>query len=222
MPSHRRALPETLTLAGLRLDTRLSLTLILATLLLLLDAYHTFLPGTGFDEIYLAKAIERMLYYLALPVIVILFVFRDRLSDYGLTFGDWRAGAKWALLFAAIGAPILFFVARTPGMVQYYDRYPAALVRLLPTAALDLVGWEFLFRGFLLFGLMRVMGPTAVIAQAVPFALAHIGKPEAETISTIFGGALFGWLAWRSRSFLYPFLLHWFIYCFVVVVAQAA
>lgn len=221
MPSRRPALPETFALAGLRLDTRLSLTLILGTLLLLLDAYHRFLPGTSFDEIYLAKAVERTLYYLAIPMLVILFVFRDRLSDYGLTLGDWRVGLKWAVIFAAIGAPVLFFVARTPGMVQYYERYPAALARLLPTAALDLIGWEFFFRGFLLFGLMRVMGPTAVIAQAVPFALAHLGKPEAETISTIFGGALFGWLAWRSRSFLYPFVLHWFIYSLVVIVAQA-
>jgi membrane protease YdiL (CAAX protease family) len=115
----------------------------------------------------------------------------------------------------------LILVARTPAMVQYYERYPEALTRLLPTAALDLIGWEFFFRGFLLFGLMRVMGPTAVLAQAVPFALAHLGKPEAETITTIFGGALFGWLAWRTRSFLYPFLLHWFIYSLVIVVAQA-
>jgi membrane protease YdiL (CAAX protease family) len=221
MASPRRALPETITLAGLRLDTRLSLTLILGTLLLLLDAYHRFLPGTTFAEIFLAKAIERTLYYLVIPALVILFLFRGKLADYGLTIGEWRPGLKWAVLIAAIGTPVLIFVARTPAMAQYYERYPEILTRLLPTAALDLLGWEFFFRGFLLFGLMRVMGPTAVIAQAVPFALAHLGKPEAETITTIFGGTLFGWLAWRSRSFLYPFLLHWYIYSLVIVVAQA-
>ncbi|HLB63861.1 MAG TPA: CPBP family intramembrane glutamic endopeptidase, partial [Anaerolineales bacterium] len=119
------------------------------------------------------------------------------------------------------GAPFLILVARTPAMTEYYERFPADVQRLIPTAALDLIGWEFFFRGFLLFGLMRLMGPTAVVAQAVPFALAHLGKPEAETLSTIFGGTLFGWLAWRSRSFLYPFLLHWFVYSLVVVAAQA-
>src|SRR3972149_3352041 len=81
------------------------------------------------------------------------------------------------------------------------SRWTTDLGRLIPPAALDLIGWEFFFRGFLLFGLMRLMGPTAVVAQAVPFALAHLGKPEAETLSPIFGGTLFAWVAWRRFSF---------------------
>jgi membrane protease YdiL (CAAX protease family) len=219
---HRRpSFPETFRLAGLRLDTRVSLSLVLGTLLLLLDAYHRFLPGSTFEDLLLAKASERAVYYLAIPLLVIGLVFRDRLADYGFSLGDWRTGLKWTAIFALVGAPLLILVARTPAMTDYYNRFPAAVGRLIPTAALDLIGWEFFFRGFLLFGLMRLMGPTAVVAQAVPFALAHIGKPEAETLTTIFGGTLFGWLAWKSRSFVYPFLLHWFIYSLVVLAAHA-
>jgi len=221
MQPRRPPLPETFNLAGLKLDTRVTLCLVIGTLLLLVDSYHRFLPGSSFEDILLAKAAERAFYYLVIPVLIVGLIFRDRPADYGLTLGDWRTGLKWTAAFALLGAPVLIFVARTPAMVQYYDRFPAALERLLPTVALDLVGWEFFFRGFLLFGLLRLMGPTAVVAQAVPFALAHLGKPEAETLTTIFGGTLFGWLAWRSRSFLYPFLLHWFIYSIVVVAAQA-
>ena len=54
-------------------------------------------------------------------------------------------------------------------------------------------------------------GAEALWLQAVPFAIAHIGKPEIETLSTIFGGFAFGWVAWRTRSFVYPFLIHWYI-----------
>jgi membrane protease YdiL (CAAX protease family) len=168
-----------------------------------------------------AKAIERVIYYLAIPLLIIVAGFRDKPSDYGFTFGDWRQGLKWTGLILLIAAPVLALASRSPAILEYYSRFPGDLSQLIPTAFLDLIGWEFIFRGFLLFGLARLMGPTAVVVQAVPFALAHLGKPELETLSTIFGGTLFGWVAWRSRSFVYPFLIHWFIYTFVVLVAHA-
>ena len=80
-------------------------------------------------------------------------------------------------------------------------------------------GWEFFFRGFLLSAYARRFGANALWLQAVPFALAHIGKPEIETLSTIFGGFALGWIGYRARSFVYPFLLHWFIATFTILVA---
>lgn len=213
--------PRTFNLGGLELDLRATVIIIVSTLLLMLDYYHRFLPGDTFAAITRAKAIERAVYYLAVPLLTILAVFRDRPSDYGFTLGDWRQGLKWTGIIVLVAAPVLAIAARSPAMIDYYSRFPVDPGQLLPTVTLDLIGWEFLFRGFLLFGLMRVIGPTAVLVQAIPFALAHLGKPEVETLSTIFGGTLFGWVAWRSRSFVYPFLIHWFVYTFVVIVAQA-
>ncbi len=69
---------------------------------------------------------------------------------------------------------------------------------------------------------MRSFGTNGLWLQAVPFALAHIGKPSIETFSTIFGGFAFGWLAYRTRSFVYPFLLHWFVGTFAILVAAGA
>jgi membrane protease YdiL (CAAX protease family) len=83
---------------------------------------------------------------------------------------------------------------------------------------LDLFGWEFLFRGWLLFGYARRFGADGLWLQAVPFALAHVGKPELETLSTIFGGFAFGWVAWRTKSFVYPLIIHWFIASFIIAV----
>jgi len=83
----------------------------------------------------------------------------------------------------------------------------------------DLIGWEFIFRGWLTFAYVRKFGAEGLWLQAVPFAIAHISKPELETLSTIFGGFAFGWVAWRTKSFLYPFLIHWAIFTFVVLAA---
>ena len=47
----------------------------------------------------------------------------------------------------------------------------------------------------------------------------HLLKPETEVISTVLGGLLFGLLAWRTRSVLWVWLIHWFMSAFVIVVA---
>ena len=111
-------------------------------------------------------------------------------------------------------------VARTGAFRRYYAPQADSLIPLLIENGLDLLGWEFVFRGFLLFALYPVCGPYAILLQAVPFAIAHFGKPELETLSCIFGGSAFGYVAWRTRSFLYPFLIHWFLATFTVLVAS--
>jgi membrane protease YdiL (CAAX protease family) len=140
---------------------------------------------------------------------LILFVFRDKPGQYGFGLGG-----------ILLMAPILWFLNRADAsMRSYYDPF----VEYLPWSTfLDLLGWEFLFRGWILFGYARIFGPEALWLQAVPFAMAHIGKPTIETFSTIFGGFAFGWIAYRTRSFIYPLLIHWFIASFAIVVAAGA
>jgi membrane protease YdiL (CAAX protease family) len=70
------------------------------------------------------------------------------------------------------------------------------------------VGWEFIYRGFMLFGLARPLGYYAVFIQTIPFALLHFGKPQVETLSAVLAGILLGYLALRTRSFWYGWLLH--------------
>jgi membrane protease YdiL (CAAX protease family) len=207
-------------LGRLELDTRATVAVVASTLLLILDAYHHFIPSSTYAEFLLAKALERTVYYLLVPLVIIIVFYRQSPAKYGLRLGDWRAGIKWTLIFFALGVPILYLAARTAAMSSYYAQGSRTVAQVLGTSALDLFGWEFLFRGFLLFSLFRAIGPTAIVLQAVPFAMAHIGKPELETVSTIFGGIVFGWLAWRSKSFLFPFLLHWLVNTFVIFVAM--
>ena len=138
--------------------------------------------------------------------------------DYGFRLGDWKAGLTLVGIVVVIGAPILYLTSKTASSMQEY--YDHLLNPGLPAYAfMDLFGWEFMFRGWLLFGYARKYGADALWLQAVPFALAHIGKPEVETMSTIFGGFLFGWVAWRSGSFIYAFLIHFFVFTFTVLVA---
>ena len=73
------------------------------------------------------------------------------------------------------------------------------------------VAWEFFFRGYMLFGLERRLGAfTAIAIQTMASTVIHIGKPEGEMLAAIVAGVLFGVLALRTRSVLYPLVLHWF------------
>ena len=197
---------------ALKLDWRIAVLTVTSTLLLVINAYHTFTPW-----IY----VDRVILFGLIPLGITLLVFRQSPGTYGFTFGDWKAGLLLTLGGIILMTPILWFLNRgDPSMRAYYRPY---LNNNLPVYTfLDLVGWEFMFRGWLLFGYARKFGPEALWLQAVPFAIAHIGKPEVETLSTLFGGFAFGWVAWRTRSFVYPFLIHWYIATFTILVAGGA
>jgi membrane protease YdiL (CAAX protease family) len=64
-------------------------------------------------------------------------------------------------------------------------------------------------------------GSLAIWIQAIPFAIMHLGKPELETLSTIFGGAAFGYIDLESRSVLPSVVIHWAIYLMMVFAASA-
>jgi membrane protease YdiL (CAAX protease family) len=192
----------------LKFDWRIVTVTVVSTLLLIVDAYH------GLTQV---KSQDRLILYLIIPLVVILLVFREHPRLYGLTLGDWRAGVLLTLCAVVLITPVLWLLSRGGSMQAYYG---GQLAGLPWSTLLDLVGWEFFFRGFILFAYARKFGPDALWLQAVPFALAHIGKPEIETLSTIFGGFAFGWLAYRTRSFVYPLLLHWYIATFTILVAS--
>lgn len=201
------------TLLGekLEFDWKVVAAAVFGTLLLMVDYYHRLTPYKHWD---------RVILYLIIPLVIIIFLFREHPRQYGFTLGDWKLGLTYTAIGILIMAPIIYFLgAGSTTMKSYYES-------LLPgqpwTTFLDLIGWEFFFRGWLLFAFARRMGHDALWLQAVPFALAHNGKPEVETLSTIFGGFAFGWIAWRTKSFVWPFLIHWFIGTFIVLVAAGA
>jgi uncharacterized protein len=207
----------------LHLDWKIAVLTISSTLLLMVDYYHfPILPWTkwfpGWDALGLSmKVLDRTLLYFVIPVLIILVVFRENPQNYGLTLGDWKAGIVITLSAVVLISPVLWLVGR--GDASMHNYYKSMVAGLPWSTFLDLFGWEFLFRGWLLFGYSRKFGPDGIWLQSVPFALAHIGKPELETLSTIFGGFAFGWVAWRTKSFIYPLLIHWFVATFTIVVA---
>jgi len=203
-----------MTIGGIHFDLRLTFLVIYSVVVPMLDYYHHSITGI--------KAYDRLILYFILPMLAILLLFRESPSDYGFQLGNWRTGLAWTVPACLGMAIILWFLARSPAMQDYYEaRAPKDLTRLLYLTGVDLFGWEFIWRGLMLFALARIFGPgPAILFQAVPFAFMHLGKPEVEALSTVFGGIGFGFVAWQSGSFLYPWLIHWFIASFTLLIAS--
>ncbi len=192
----------------LNFDWKIVAVTIISTLLLMVDHYHKLTAFKYWDRVFL---------YLIVPLLIIVVLFRENPNEYGFSLGDWKLGILYTVIGILFMAPVIYYLGSGDASMQkYYQPY----LRGLPwTTFLDLVGWEFFFRGWILFAYARKFGHDALWLQAVPFALAHIGKPEIETLSTIFGGFAFGWVAWRTKSFVWPLLIHWFIATFIIIVA---
>jgi membrane protease YdiL (CAAX protease family) len=193
----------------LKFDWKVVIITIISTLLLIIFSYHDLTPYTEVDQTIL---------FFFVPMIVILLIFRESPGEYGFTFGDWRAGLVITIGGVLVMTPVIWILARLdPSAKAYYEGMTANLPW---NTFFQIFGWEFLFRGWITFGYLKKFGTDALWIQAVPFALLHIGKPEFETLSTIFGGFAFGWIAYRTRSFVYPFIIHWYIFTLIVLVAS--
>ncbi len=193
----------------LNIDRKVAVITIASTLLLLVFSYHNITPSTEINQTVL---------FFVIPLLFIVLVFRESPRDYGLALGDWRAGLVITLGGIALMTPVIWSLAKLdPTSQSYYQGMTASLPW---NTFFQIFGWEFLFRGWITLGYARKFGANALWIQAVPFALMHIGKPEIETLSTVFGGFAFGWIAYRTRSFLYPFLIHWYIFTLIVLVAS--
>ena len=217
---------RTATFLGLALPRRATVAVLVVALIMLLDYYGRINPlvdavlghgsGNGADMRRLGS-IGRLVLLGAVPLLIILVGFRDRPSRYGIRLGDWRAGLAIAIGGCLVMTPVIVLIARDASFAAYYAPMASTPLDAFLTAAIEVIPAEFFFRGFLLYTLLRTAGPLAVVVATLPFAFAHLGKPEIETISTLGGGFLFGWLDWRTGSVLWSGLAHTWILGLVVV-----
>jgi membrane protease YdiL (CAAX protease family) len=208
---------QDIRLAGLDLPIRATVALLLATGLVLAD--YTGLAR--FDPTPRGIAIERLILFGGVPLLVVLVGFGDRPSRYGLQLGEWRWGVALLLAGLVVMTPIILGLARLPAFATYYGSRPAPLADALLNNVVELFPAEFLLRGFLLFTLLRRIGPLALVVVQVPFIFAHVGKPEIELWSTFIGGSVFAWLDWRTGSIVWSAIGHLYVLTLMLVAVGA-
>jgi membrane protease YdiL (CAAX protease family) len=120
-------------------------------------------------------------------------------------------------------AVVIWYTGHQPDFRSYYSGLVGGRppLQLVYDTGIAMFAWEFFYRGWLLEAFGRKYGTDAIWLQMMPFALLHVGKPEIELLSTVLGGAFFGILAWRTRSMLYGWLLHWFMMVWILLVVSS-
>jgi membrane protease YdiL (CAAX protease family) len=177
-----------------------------ATLFMTLDHYH---PIQN-------EWLSSFLYYAVFPILVILIILRKNPLDFGLRIGNIRVWGKYVLVICLISAAVLFAASFIPSLQKYYKQDSFSFLRYFLINCVSLSAQEFIFRGFLIFGLQEKYKEGSILIQMIPFVLLHLGKPELETISTLFTGILFGYVAYRGKSFWPAFIIHLFINIYFV------
>ncbi|MGE5354589.1 MAG: lysostaphin resistance A-like protein [Acidobacteriota bacterium] len=149
-----------------------------------------------------------------IPVFIIRFFFTQKPSLYGLRRGDYAFGLKASGLALALMIVIVWFISALPSFSESYPTLSSAKddwkMFFIFEAALLLymLAWEFIWRGYMLFGLEEKFNYYSVLVQMLPFVILHNGKPVLETFGSILGAIMLGILALRTRSVYYGIVIH--------------
>lgn len=153
--------------------------------------------------------ISSFIYYAVIPVAAILILLRKNPLRFGLGIGNYSLWIPYVLIFLVIAVPVLYITSDVSSVEKYYGHArDFDLLTYSLRMAVYFLGWEFLFRGFMLFGLRDKFGEGSILIQMIPFVLLHLGKPEIETVSTIFTGLLWGYICYRGNSFWPAYIMH--------------
>lgn len=150
-----------------------------------------------------------------LPILSIKFVFKQKLSDFGVQLGNWRYGLVTTGIFLAVMIIAVWIVS---GSESFASTYPQGGVKVKESLTIFflyelcivfyMLGWEFFWRGYMLFGLLPKFGWYSIFIQMIPFFILHKGKPELELFGSILAGIILGVQAIRARSFIYAWIIH--------------
>ena len=162
--------------------SRETIIIVSATLFITLANYHPI--GSEW--------LSTFLYYGFFPLLVITIVLRKNPLDFGFRRGNPRIWGFYTVVICLVAAVILYLSSFNASLKSYYLQNKFNFSSYFLTTFISLAASEFMYRGFLIFGLKDKFKEGSILLQMIPFALLHLGKPELETVSTIITGILFG------------------------------
>ncbi len=150
------------------------------------------------------------------PALLVRLVFREPLAQYGVQLGNRFRTVRATVLLCPAFVLAGYVASTDPSIRACYPLNPGAGKSPEMFAAHALaylmfyLGWEFHFRGFLQFGLRERLGDAnALLVQVLASGLLHIGRPASETFLSLLAGALWGIIAFRTRSLLAGLAQHY-------------
>jgi len=150
-----------------------------------------------------------------IPVLVILLVFQMPVSNFGWHTDFLAKSIIWWIPAALLVVVINYFASRNENHLSQYPQirikqWNSGLITLSAISWITyLAGYEFMFRGFLLFSCLESFGYwPAIIINICVYSLAHLPKGYRETIGSIFFGFILSYSTLLLGSIWFALLVH--------------
>ena len=148
-----------------------------------------------------------------IPMLIVKFVFREKLEDYGLKFKKPLISILIALLGILFVTPFTYFGAKNRDFISLYPLVKNSFgsvenfVKAEFFYFLYYIGYEFFFRGFLFMGIRKHIGDwEAIGVSLMATVLLHVDRPEGEMAMAILAGIVFPIIV-RKMKTLWPVIL---------------
>ena len=170
--------------------------------------------GHGEAKYILFQRFLGVLVYGVIPVLIIMFSGTKSFDDFGVAAPVMET-VFWTVIISILLITVNYFNSRAPENLELYPQireniWSLQLIILSATGWIAyLLSYEFLFRGFLLFSSISLLGLwPAIILNTAIYSLVHFPKGVKETIGAIPLGILLCYLTVRTGSIWIAVLTH--------------
>jgi membrane protease YdiL (CAAX protease family) len=155
-----------------------------------------------------------------MPFILLFFINKGLLSEisFGLSFQKetFLTGLWFILGFAVIWIPLAYINSKKTEHLKSYPQIKTknwnkkALSKAISGWFIYLIGYELLFRSFLFFTLIDLVGVEIAFAINVAlYSTTHLPKGFSETIGAAIVGSFFCYLAYTTQMIWPVLIIHW-------------
>jgi len=144
---------------------------------------------------------------------------KDETHYYGLRAKHFDTRPYFQMVL--IMMPILIGASFHSSFLRAYPLYPSSTAHTYLNVpewitvvgyelayGLDFITVEFLFRGFMVIGMISLLGRNAILPMAATYCFLHFGKPPGEAISSVVGGYILGVIAFETKSIWGGIIVH--------------
>ncbi len=155
------------------------------------------------------------IFFFIIPAVIVKYAFKEKLTEFGFNFNNVNKGIKFILIVLPVLILSLWLSSSQPA---FQKEYPLAKIIMKDYKLfivmeffylLYYIGWEFLFRGFIINGLKRYGLIFGIAFETSISTILHYTKPGGEIILALIAGFILGYYAYKYRTIWFVVFIHW-------------